>query len=142
LPVSALGSRALIVVPDELRHSLASLPDGRGLIRCKTSRTLAASPTFSERAMTVRASNGLLGSVILDISALEDITNLRFSGGVEVPFAGERTRLLTGDQNVVAVDWVDASAQEERDIILVIIGALAAIGAAMAIEAIRPFIER
>jgi hypothetical protein len=142
LPVASTPSGISIVVPDGLQRALASIPAGRGLITCKTAHTLAARPTFSERALTLRASNELGGSIMLDISALEDITELRFAGGVDVPFAGDRTRLLTGEQNVVAVDWVDGSAQEERDIILVVIGALAAIGAAMAIETIRPFIER
>jgi hypothetical protein len=86
--------------------------------------------------------DGLTGLFLLDISALEDIDNLRFSGGIYFPLAGERTRLLESTDNVVSVEWVDVSASEKRDIVLVTVGALAAIGAAMAIEAIRPFIER
>jgi hypothetical protein len=132
----------VIAVPRELQRSLAGLRDGQGAIRCTASRRLAARPTFTERAMTVQARNGTDGALLLDVSALEDVDNLRFSGGIAVPIAGERTRLLDKHDTIVSVEWSSVIAQERRDILLVIIGALAAITAAMAIEAIRPFVEQ
>jgi hypothetical protein len=42
----------------------------------------------------------------------------------------------------MSVEWTDVAALERRDIILVLIGAISAIAAAMAIEAIRPVVER
>jgi hypothetical protein len=99
-------------------------------------------PTFTERAVTVRANTGSGGAVVLDVSALQDVDDLRFSGGLQAPLGGDRTRLLYGGDDIVSAEWVDVAAQEQRDIILVIIGALSAIAAAMAIEAIRPAVER
>lgn len=131
-----------IDVPEALRRSLAGLPTGQGAIKCKVRRVLASHPTFTERAMTVRGQNGPDGALLVDVSALEDVDNLRFSGGIAVPIAGERTRLLDRHDTIVSAEWSSVVAQERRDILLVIIGALAAIAAAMAIEAIRPFVEQ
>ncbi len=132
----------LIPVPDPLRRALAARRDERGAISCTFLRPLADAPTFTERAMTIRAESGAGGGVLVDISALEDIDDLRFSGGLQAPLAGDRTRLLYGGNNVVSVEWVDGTAQERRDIVLVLIGALSAIAAATIIEGIRPAVER
>lgn len=142
-PISAANAQgSSIPIPSSLRAALAHSRNGQGVISCTFSGALAAAPTFTDRSLTLHAQNGSAGPVILDVSGLEDIDNVRFSGGVMIPLAGDRTRFLDSTDNVVSVEWVDVSAEEQRDIILVTIGALAAIGAAMAIEAIRPFIER
>ena len=142
LAISVSDGNTFIPVPESLRAAIARVPDSQGLIRCNVSSALATSPTFTDRSLTLDARNGTVGSVIFDVSALEDIDNLRFSGGIYIPLLGDRTRVLDSSDTVVQAEWVDVSAQEQRDIILVIIGALAAIAAAMWIEAIRPFIER
>lgn len=136
------GESVYLPVPARFRSSLARIRAGQGAIKCTFSRPVAAAPTFTERTISVRAQNGSNGAVILDVSALEDIDDLRFTGGLAIPFAGERTRLLDSHDNVLSAEWSNVAAQEQRDIILVTIGALAAIAAATAIEAIRPFVER
>ena len=143
-PIPLRNSRAKIVIPipDRLRGALVGMSASRPGIVCKVGRRLAMAPTFTERAVTVRAKTGLGGTVVLDVSALQDVDDLRFSGGLQAPLGGDRTRLLYAGDDIVSVEWVDVAAQEQRDIILVIIGALSAIAAAMAIEAIRPAVER
>lgn len=131
----------VLAVPATLRRSLASRTDAQGVMACSVSRTLASKTTFTERAMTVHAQNGEYGSLMVDVSALEDVDNLRFSGGIAIPIAGERTRLMDRYDNIVSAEWTSVAAAERRDIVLVLIGGLAAIAAAMAIEAIRPFVE-
>ena len=143
-PVSVLATPSggtVVVVPRSLHAALVRARSGQGIIACESSRQLAASPTFTDRAVTLHV-DGLNGPFFFDVSALEDVDNLRFSGGVAFPLTGERTRFLDPTDNLVSAEWVDVSAAERRDIVLVTVGALAAIGAAMAIEAIRPFIER
>jgi len=142
LAISAGGGGTFIPIPASLRRATAHVPDAQGLVACRTLHALATSPTFTDRTLTVDLRNGTVGSVIFDISALEDIDNLRFSGGIYIPLLGDRTRVLDSSDSVVQAEWVEVTAQEHRDILLVIIGALAAIAAATAIEAIRPFIER
>jgi hypothetical protein len=139
IPLST-ASQTFIRVPEALHAALAH-ERGQGIIACRIARPLPAAPTFTDRAMTVRALNGPTGAVFLDVSALDDIDNLRFSGGLQLPFAGERTRLLDSSDSVVSAEWANVTAQEQRDIVLVLVGALAAIAAAMAIEAIRPLVE-
>ena len=135
------GGGSIIVVPQSLHVALVQASTAQGAIACATSRQLAASPTFTDRSLTLHV-EGLSGPFFVDVSALEDIDDLRFSGGFAIPLAGERMRFLNEQNNFISLEWVDVSAAEERDIVLVIVGALAAISAAMAIEAIRPFIER
>ena len=135
------GGGSLIVVPQSLHVALVQARIAQGAIECETSRQIAASPTFTDRSLTFHV-RGLSGPFFVDVSALEDVDDLRFSGGVAVPLAGETARFLNAQNNLIALEWVDVSAAEERDIVLVVVGALAAISAAMAIEAIRPFIER
>jgi len=132
-----------IAVPPALHAAIAGVPGARGAIGCTLAGgPVAASPTFTERSITLHVRNLRGGYAIVDVSALEGIDNLRFSGGVTMPFAGDRTRLLDPTDDIVSIEWVDVAAAERRDVILVTIGALAAIAAAMAIEAIRPFVER
>jgi hypothetical protein len=134
------ASQTLILVPSALHAALAH-ERGQGIIACRVARPLPAAPTFTDRSITVHALDGPTGAVFFDVSALEDIDNLRFSGGLQVPFAGERTRLLDSSDSIVTAEWANVTAQEQRDIVLVLVGALAAIAAAMAIEAIRPLVE-
>jgi hypothetical protein len=132
----------LITIPRSLHVALTHVTEAQGAIRCVLRRPLAAAPTFTGRSLTIQARNGSAGVVVLDVSALEDIDNVRFSGGIANAFLGDRTRILGPNNDVVSVEWDDVSAEEQRDIVLVTIGALAAIAAAMVIEALRPFIER
>ncbi|HTJ27001.1 MAG TPA: hypothetical protein VMA36_12660 [Candidatus Limnocylindria bacterium] len=142
LPVSATEQGGVrIAVPDALHAAIAATRNGQGAIVCTFARPPVAAPTFTERAVTVMARNGA-GAVVVDVSVLENVENLSFSGGIIVPFAGERVRLLAGADDVLSLAWVNVAAQEQRDVVLVLVGGLAAIAAAMAIEAVRPFIER
>jgi hypothetical protein len=140
--VGTSGAGVSVVVPARLRRDLASKPGTRGAIACTFRRRVASEPTFTERALTVRATTGRGGAVLVDISALEDVDDLRFSGGLQAPLGGDRTRLLYGGDNVVSLEWADVMAQEQRDIVLVLIGALSAVAAASIIEGIRPVVER
>jgi hypothetical protein len=132
---------ARIAVPDALHTTLRRIPKAQGAILCTFTRPLAASPTFTQRTLTVAARNGS-GAVILDVPVLENVDNVNFSGGIIVPIAGGRIRLLGGADYILAIDWADVAAEEQHDVVLVLVGGLAAIAAAMAIEAVRPFIER
>ena len=142
IAIQTSAGKVIIPIPDRIRGALVRAPASRAGIVCTTARPLAIAPTFTERAVTVRAKTGSGGAVLLDVSALEDVDDLRFSGGVQTPLGGDRTRLLYDGEDVVSAEWVDVTAQEQRDIVLVIIGALSAIAAATAIEAIRPAVER
>jgi len=51
-------------------------------------------------------------------------------------------RRNVGYEDLVEVRWESLMSQSHRDIIIVIIGALVALGAAMVLESFRPFIER
>jgi hypothetical protein len=136
------ATEVVIPIPNRIRDALVGTPARRAGIVCELAHPLAMAPTFTERAVTVRAKTGSGGAVLLDVSALEDVDDLRFSGGVQTPLGGDRTRLVYDGNDIVSAEWVDVTAQEQRDIVLVIIGALSAIAAATAIEAIRPAVER
>ena len=138
---STADGGTLIVIPPALHEALARARNGQGLITCDSSRQIAGSPTFTERSLGLHV-EGLTGLFMFDVSGLEDIDNVRFTGGVAFPLAGDRTRFLDSSDNIVSTEWVDVSAEQLRDIVLIIIGALAAISAALWIETIRPFIER
>jgi hypothetical protein len=131
----------LVPIPLQLSRTFRQMPNGLGAIQCKFSRSQSANPTFTERAVTVQANTQTSGALLVDVSALEDIDDLRFSGGLEIPFGGERARLLYGNDNAVSLEWSDVNAQQKRDIVLVIVGALSAIAAAMVIEVLRPAVE-
>lgn len=141
LAVATASGRAVVPVPERLRRALARSLDAKGAIVCSSRQPVSVAGTFTERSVTIRAEIAPGGAVLVDFSALEDIDDLRLSGGLQLPFGGERTRLLYGGNNIMAAEWADVSAQEQRDIILVIVGALSAIAAATIIEGIRPFIE-
>jgi hypothetical protein len=142
IPIQSRRDDVLIPIPDRIHAALVRAADRRAGIVCKLARPLAMAPTFTERAITVQAQTGPGGAVVLDVSALEDVDDLRFSGGLQAPLGGDRTRVLYAGDDIVSAEWVDVTAQEQRDIVLVIIGALSAIAAATAIEAIRPVVER
>jgi hypothetical protein len=142
IPVEKRSGEVFIPIPNRIQAELHRSADARGAITCHFVHDLATSPTFTERAITVRAQTRPGQAVLLDVSALENIDDLRFSGGLQAPLGGERVRLLYGGDNVMSVEWTDVAALERRDIILVLIGAISAIAAAMAIEAIRPVVER
>jgi len=142
IPIQTSHDKVFIPIPNRIRAALARAPDGRVGIVCKLARPLAMAPTFTERAITIRAQTGAGGAVLVDVSALEDVDDLRFSGGLQAPLEGDRTRVLYSGDDIVSAEWVDVTAQEQRDIVLVLIGALSAIAAATAIEAIRPAVER
>ena len=140
LAATPAGGGIRMAVPAALHARLKRTDNAEGAIRCRLARPIASAPTFTERSMTIRATSR--SAVLLDVAALEGIDDLRFSGGVSIPGAGDRLRLLTAERSTVAIEWNDVQAEERRDVILVTVGALAAIAAAMAIEAIRPFVER
>jgi hypothetical protein len=100
-----------ISVPEKLRANLQRLSNGQGVIRCRFAHPLTASPTCTDRSLTIEASNGQSGAAVLDVSALDGIDNLRFSGGLTIPLAGERTRLLDSHDKLIFVDWSDVAAQ-------------------------------
>ncbi len=142
MAIQSTRDGAIIAIPSGIHEALARTPDGRAAITCTFQSPLATEPTFTERAITVRAVTAPGGAALLDVSALEDVDDLRFSGGLQAPLGGDRARLAYGGDDVVSAEWVDVTAQEQRDIVLVLIGALSAIAAATAIEAIRPAVER
>jgi hypothetical protein len=131
-----------IIVPPALERRIRSARFGQGAIRCRFTTPLPASPTFTDRSITIVTLATRTSATLLDVSALSDIQDLRFFGGLVLPWAGDRTRFFDHNDQVVSVEWSDATAQEKRDVILVIIGALAAIAAATALEALRPIVER
>ncbi|MBV8262381.1 MAG: hypothetical protein JOY87_00990 [Candidatus Eremiobacteraeota bacterium] len=131
-----------IIVPASLEQKIKAVSFGQGAIRCRFTTPLPASPTFTDRSITIVTLASQSSATILDVSALADISDLRFFGGLVLPWAGDRTRIFDHSDELVSVEWSDATAQEERDVILVIIGALAAIAASTALEALRPIVER
>lgn len=142
IEVQSRHGNVFLPIPDRIHAALARTPDRRAGIVCKLAHPLATAPTFTERAITVRAKTGTGGAVLIDVSALEDVGDLRFSGGLQSPLGGDRTRLLYAGDDIVSAEWSDVTAQEQRDIVLVVIGALSAIAAALAIETLRPLVER
>ncbi|MBV8117420.1 MAG: hypothetical protein JOZ01_05555 [Candidatus Eremiobacteraeota bacterium] len=141
IAIKKIDDGLLISIPSTMQMAIARSPDRLGAIECTASRPQYAKTTFTERAITLRAQPLPAGPIIVDVSALEDIDDLRFSGGLQLPLGGERTRLLFGNNNILTAEWTDVNASEERDIVLVIIGALSAIAAATVIEAIRPSVQ-
>jgi hypothetical protein len=139
--VEQRGQSWLISTTPQMRRAFAGMPDHQGAIECILSHPVSGVLTFTERGLTVRAVTQSASATMIDLSALQDVDDVRILGGIEVPFGGDRLRLLSGDANVVSVEWTDMIAQEQRDIVLVIIGALSALAAASVIEAIRPRIE-
>jgi hypothetical protein len=129
-----------VPISTSIDRLVASTVHAQGGVECTLSHPLSTAPTFTERSVTVRSGTPAT-PILIDVSALDDIDDLRFSGGVQLPFGGERVRLLYGGNDTLSAEWSDVNAQEKRDIVLVLIGALSAIAAATIIEAIRPSIE-
>ena len=130
-----------VVVPGALEAQVRAQKFGQGVIICHFKVPLAASPTFTDRSLTIVAPSTRSTATLLDVSALRDIQNLRFLGGVVIPWAGDRARVFDKYDEVISVEWSDVVAEEKRDVFLVIIGALAAIAASTGLEAIRPIVE-
>ena len=140
-PTLVTGRTVRLSIPPRLHDELRRAANSQGAIQCSVQSELATPLTFTERALTLTGNNGG-GALLVDAESLEDVDNVRFSGGIAVPLAGERVRLLTAADHTLSMEWIDVAAQEQHDIVLVFVGGLAAIAAAMAIEAVRPFIER
>ncbi len=114
---------------------------------------------------------GLFGEPVkwtLDLTQVNSAKNIKFGGGTESKGgAWEYITTISNDVNVpstrskfwisgnegwerrdvgyddlVEARWESLISESHRDIIIVIIGALVALGAAMILESIRPFIER
>ncbi len=132
----------VIRIPPALTAKVKAHKHGQGVIQCEFSAPLAASPTFTDRSVQIMTLSSQSGPALLDVSALTNIVDLRFFGGTVLPWEGSRTRAFDQTDQLVAVEWSDVAAEEQRDVILVIIGALAAISAATALEAVRPIVEK
>ncbi len=130
-----------VSIPGALQTKLRAHRYGLGIIRCRFSAPLTASPTFTDRSVTIIAPAAQSGAALLDISALGDIDDLRFFGGTVLPWEGDRTRAFDSRDQLISAEWADVRAEEKRDVFLVIIGALAAIAAATGLEAVRPIVE-
>jgi hypothetical protein len=77
----------------------------------------------------------------LDVSEMGGTNNIRFLGGLN-PGQSWSSRDLIPDNSRVGLAWESVQADSKRDIIIVVIGALIALGAATALEALRPFVDR
>jgi hypothetical protein len=132
----------VIRIPPALTAKVKALKHGQGVVQCEFSSSLAASPTFTDRSVTIVTLSSHSGPALLDVSALTNIVDLRFFGGTVLPWEGSRTRAFDQTDQLVLVEWSDVAAEEQRDVILVIIGALAAISAATLLEAVRPIVEK
>lgn len=138
---SARGAARSPVSMEQRNAAWLIRPNRQGPIECTSAHPASGALTFTERGITIRTGGRAADATVLDLSALQDVNDVRILGGIEVPFGGDRVRLLSGDVNVVSVEWTDMIAQEQRDIVLVVIGALSALAAASVIEAIRPAVE-
>ena len=128
-------------LPLSVSKAIRGNADRSAVIRCDFKEPLAASPTFTDRSITLVTSGKGTSAALLDISALSDIQDLRFFGGNVLPWEGNRTRLFDHNDQVVSAEWSDVAAQARRDMLLVVIGALAAIAASTGLEAVRPIVE-
>lgn len=133
--------RQTISVPESLRVKLDGAENAQAVIKCTFPHSLAGSPTFSGRSLSIGVPNEHTGLVVIDMTAFDGISAIRFAGGSPVAAGNDRGRILDSTDRFVRVDWTDEALQEQRDVVLVLIGGLAAVAAAMAIEAIRPFVE-
>jgi hypothetical protein len=81
-----------------------------------------------------------LSKLTLDLSDMGEIDNISFRGGLN---AGQSwsSRDLVPDIARVSAQWDSIQANSKRDILIVVIGALIALGAATTLEALRPFID-
>jgi hypothetical protein len=77
----------------------------------------------------------------LDVSEIGGMDSITFLGGLN---SGQSwtSRDLAPDNSRVGFRWESVPAQSERNILIVLIGALIALGAATVLEALRPFVDR
>jgi hypothetical protein len=89
----------------------------------------------------------------LDVSNIDGIDKIAFQGGTGLfaPSSDRQNILQLGSArdiipsspiDFVALRWESQSHESRRDIIIVVIGSLIALGAAMLLEGLRPFVER
>ena len=69
------------------------------------------------------------------------IDSITFLGGLNSEQSSS-SRDLIPDNSRISVRWESVPAQSKRDILIVVIGALIALGAATALEALRPFVDQ
>jgi hypothetical protein len=79
--------------------------------------------------------------IVLDLSAILNADNMRFVGG-KPGLRWETDRILDTDEQHIQSYWVSTTQTSRRDILLVVIGSLIALGAATLLEALRPYIDR
>lgn len=77
----------------------------------------------------------------LDVSEVGGIDSITFLGGLNSEQSSS-SRDLIPDNLRIGVRWESVPAQSKRDILIVVIGALIALGAATALEALRPFVDQ
>ncbi|MBV9737745.1 MAG: hypothetical protein JO177_06195 [Candidatus Eremiobacteraeota bacterium] len=76
----------------------------------------------------------------LDFSAvIADAENMQIYGGHSA--SPSETRLADDAGPVSYINYTDARLESQREMIFVVVGALIALGAAMALECFRPFVE-
>jgi hypothetical protein len=79
--------------------------------------------------------------MLLDFSAIPNADNMRFVGG-KPGLRWETDRILDTEEQRIQLYWVSSTQTSLRDILLVIIGSLIALGAATLLEALRPYVDR
>lgn len=131
----------VLTIPPSLRARLQRTTFAQAVIRCSFAKAIVAAPTFSGRSTIVALPKANSGIVALDMSAFDGISDVRFGGGITTPNSGDQLRILDPKDRLTRIQWSDEAALEQRDIILVLIGGLAAIAAATFIEALRPAVK-
>jgi hypothetical protein len=80
--------------------------------------------------------------LVLDLNGIRDAENLAFLGGFqEQQWAGYESLRVIAPDGLITGHWRDIRSEQTRDILLVIIGTLVAIGATTLIEGLRPLSE-
>lgn len=79
--------------------------------------------------------------VVLDLSAISNAENMRFVGG-KPGLRWETDRILDADERYIQSYWASKTQTSTRDVLLVVIGSLIALGAATLLEALRPYVDR
>lgn len=129
-------------VPPSLRAKLDRAALAQAVIRCSFAKPIVASPTFTARSVIIALPDVNAGTVAVDMAAFDGIDDVRFGAGITNPNQGVQVRILDTKDRLVRIEWADEAALEQRDIILVLIGGLAAVAAAMFIESMRPAVKR
>jgi hypothetical protein len=81
---------------------------------------------------------------ILNVSDLADETQFRIAGGTlrDVDLPDEERRIAgTGSADTIIISWKDENRLALRDVLLVLIGGIVGLGAAAALEWLRPTID-